>query len=142
MTKKNKRVTGIGGVFFKCKEPDKMRSWYNENLGLVTNEYGSLFEFRKTDDPDKIGYLQWSTFSHNTKYFEPSKKEFMINYRVENLVELLEDLKKKGVEIVGEMEEYEYGKFAWILDPEGNKLELWEPVDKVFTDLYDGKTTH
>jgi len=68
----------------------------------------------------------------NTKYFEPSQKQFMMNFRVENLVELLETLKKEGVKVVGEIEEYEYGKFGWILDPEGNKLELWEPVDKTF----------
>ena len=135
-------VTGIGGIFFKCNDPDKMREWYRDNLGLVTNEYGSLFESRNTDDPEVKNYLQWSTFSENTKYFEPAKKEFMINYRVRNLKGLLEDLKEKGVKVIGEIEEYEYGKFGWILDPEGNKLELWEPIDKVFTDLYEGNTTH
>ena len=142
METKEKKVTGIGGVFFKCKDPDKMKEWYNENLGLLTNEYGSLFEFRSTDDPEKKGYLQWSPFSDKTKYFEPSKKEFMINYRVENLTGLLEEFRNNGVEIVGDLEEYEYGKFAWIVDPEGNKIELWEPVDSVFTSMYEGKTTH
>ena len=137
-----KKVTGIGGIFFKTKDPEKMKSWYKKNLGLITNEYGSVFEFRNTDEPDQKGYLVWSPFTQDTKYFNPSKKEFMINYRVENLVELLEQLKKEGVEIIGEMEEFEYGKFAHIIDPEGNKIELWEPVDKVFTDLYEGKTTH
>jgi predicted enzyme related to lactoylglutathione lyase len=137
-----KKVTGIGGIFFKTKDPEKMKSWYQKNLGLVTNEYGSVFEFRNADEPDNKGYLVWSPFTSDTNYFDPSKKEFMINYRVENLVELLEDLRNDGIEIVGEIEEYEYGKFAHIVDPEGNKIELWEPVDKVFTDLYDGKTTH
>ena len=137
-----KKVTGIGGIFFKTKDPEKMKTWYQKNLGLVTNEYGSVFEFRSTDKPDNKGYLVWSPFADDTKYFEPSTKEFMINYRVENLEELLEQLEKEGVKIVGEMEEYEYGKFAHIVDPEGNKIELWEPVDKVFTDLYEGKTTH
>jgi predicted enzyme related to lactoylglutathione lyase len=137
-----KKVTGIGGIFFKTKDPETMKAWYQKNLGLVTNEYGSVFEFRSTDQPDNKGYLVWSPFTKDTKYFDPSKKEFMINYRVENLVELLEQLKKDGVEVVGEIEEYEYGKFAHIVDPEGNKIELWEPVDKVFTDLYNGKTTH
>ena len=137
-----KKVTGIGGIFFKTKDAEKMKAWYQKNLGLVTNEYGSVFEFRSTDEPDDKGYLVWSPFAEDTKYFEPSKKEFMINYRVENLEELLEQLKADGVEIVGEMEEYEYGKFAHIVDPEGNKIELWEPIDKVFTDLYEGKTTH
>jgi predicted enzyme related to lactoylglutathione lyase len=138
----NKKVTGIGGIFFKTKDPKKMKSWYKKNLGLITNEYGSVFEFRSTDEPNQKGYLVWSPFSQDTKYFDPSKKEFMINYRVENLVELLEQLKKEGIEIIGEMEEYDYGKFAHIIDPEGNKIELWEPVDKVFTGLYEGKTTH
>jgi len=137
-----KKVTGIGGIFFKTKNAERMKAWYKKNLGLVTNEYGSVFEFRNTDAPDDKGYLVWSPFAEDTNYFEPSKKEFMINYRVENLVELLEQLKEDGVDIVGEMEEYEYGKFAHIVDPEGNKIELWEPVDKVFTDLYEGKTTH
>ncbi len=139
---KMKRVTGIGGIFFKSKDPEKMREWYQKNLGLKTNEYGSLFEFRSTDEPESKGYLQWSPFSENTKYFEPSPKEFMINYRVENLEKLLEELAQAGVEIVGEMESYEYGKFGHIMDPEGNKIELWEPVDSVFTKLYEGTTTH
>jgi len=142
MAKDSKKVTGIGGIFFKCKDPDQMKDWYNANLGLVTNEYGSLFEFRSTDEPDKKGYLQWSPFTEKTEYFAPSQKDYMINYRVENLLELIEDLRAKGVEVAGEIEEYEYGKFAWIIDPEGNKLELWEPVDSVFTELYEGKTTH
>ncbi|KAA3614021.1 MAG: VOC family protein [Calditrichaeota bacterium] len=137
-----KKVTGIGGIFFKCKDVDKMKDWYQKNLGLKTNEYGSLFEFRSTDNPEQKGYLQWSPFPQDTKYFDPSKREFMINYRVENIEALIEDLKAAGVEIVDELETYEYGKFIHILDAEGNKIELWEPVDKVFTDLHDGTTTH
>lgn len=136
-----KKVTGIGGIFFKCHDPEKMRSWYSQNLGLVTNEYGSLFEFRNADKKEVINYLQWSPFAETTKYFEPSKKEFMINYRVENLVELVAELKKSGVTICDEIEVFEYGKFVHILDPEGNKIELWEPVDSVFTKDYDGNTT-
>ncbi|HEY9114964.1 MAG TPA: VOC family protein [Bacteroidales bacterium] len=140
--KKHKKVTGIGGIFFKCNNPEKMKKWYHQNLGLVTNEYGSVFEFRNTDKPEHKEYAVWSPFDENTEYFEPSDKEFMINYRVENLEELLKELRAEGVEIVGEIEVFEYGKFAHILDPEGNKIELWEPVDQVFTDLYEGKTTH
>ena len=140
--KKVKRVTGIGGIFFKSKDPEKMKQWYQKHLGLVTNEYGSLFEFRSTDKPKKKGYLQWSPFSNKTTYFDPSPKDFMINYRVANLVVLLDELKKEGVQIVGELEEYEYGKFAHIVDLEGNKIELWEPVDSAFTKLYEGETTH
>lgn len=142
MSKSNKKVTGIGGVFFKCKDPDKMKDWYKTHLGLATDKYGALFEFRNTDDPEQRGYLQWSPFKQDTEYFQPSKKDFMINYRVENLENLLTELAAQGVETVGEMEKYDYGKFAWIVDPEGNKIELWEPVDKVFTEQYEGKTTH
>ena len=136
-----KKVTGIGGIFFKCADPEKTKSWYKQHLGLQTNEYGSLFEFRRSDEPSKKGYLQWSPFKKDTDYFEPSQKEFMINYRVENLVELVEELKANGVKVLDEIEVYEYGKFVHILDPENNKIELWEPVDQVFTEMYEGKTT-
>jgi len=137
-----KKATGIGGIFFKCQDPEKIKSWYAKHLGLLTNEYGALFEFRRTDEPDKKGYLQWSPFSQETKYFLPSAKDFMINYRVENLEALLQELADDGVEIIGELESYDYGKFAHIMDPEGNKIELWEPVDNVFTESEKGKTTH
>jgi predicted enzyme related to lactoylglutathione lyase len=139
---KRKKVTGIGGVFFKCNDPERMKDWYGKNLGLVTNEYGSVFEFRRTDMPEKKGYKVWSPFEAKTTYFEPSEKEFIINYRVENIEELVVELRKSGVEIFDEIEEYEYGKFVHIMDPEGNKMELWEPVDQSFTDMYEGKTTH
>ena len=136
-----KRVTGIGGIFFKCQDPDGLRNWYRDHLGLVTNQYGSLFEFRLTDNPEKKGYLQWSTFSSDTEYLEPSKKEFMINYRVHDIEKLVEMLKEEGVTILDEIVSYEYGKFVHVLDPEGNKIELWEPVDEVFTRDYDNETT-
>lgn len=137
-----KKVTGIGGIFFKCQDPEKMKDWYNKNLGLVTNEYGSTFEFRQGADPDKRGYLAWSPFKQDTQYFEPSKKEFMINYRVEHIEALVEELRKAGVTICDSIETYEYGKFVHILDPENNKIELWEPKDEVFTAYYpEGKTT-
>lgn len=138
---KKGRVTGVGGIFFKSKDPGKSRQWYNENLGLVTNEYGSLFEFRLGADPDKIGYLQWSPFPEKTKYFDPSSKEFMINYRVENIEALVEELKSNGVTVLDTIETYDYGKFVHIMDPENNKIELWEPVDSVFTDMNKGNTT-
>ncbi len=126
----DKRVTGIGGVFFKTNNPDKTKEWYKNHLGLNTDNYGCTFWW-KDENGNKCS-TQWSPFTADTKYFSPSKKEFMINYRVENLVELLKLLKEEGVTIVGEMEEYDYGKFGWILDPEGNKIELWEPVDSAF----------
>ncbi len=127
-----KKVTGIGGIFFKCKDPENVKNWYRDNLGLDTNEYGSMFEFRLGEDPDKKGFLQWSTFSDDTDYFDPSSKEFMINYRVENIVDLVEELKSAGVQVLDDIAEYEYGKFVHIMDPEGNKIELWEPVDVAF----------
>jgi len=111
-----KRVTGLGGFFFKTKDPKTTKEWYGKHLGLPVDDYGCSFWWKKED----------------TNYFAPSKKEFMMNFRVENLVALLKILKDEGVTIVGEIEEYEYGKFGWILDPEGNKIELWEPIDKAF----------
>ncbi|MCF8366158.1 MAG: VOC family protein [Bacteroidales bacterium] len=137
---KTKKVTGIGGIFFKCEEPEKMKEWYGKNLGLLTNAYGALFEFRKSDKPAEKGYLQWSPFAEDTDYFDPSDKDFMINYRVENIEELVAELEKNGVPILDKIETYEYGKFVHILDPENNKIELWEPVDKVFTKTHEGKT--
>ncbi|KAA3648907.1 MAG: VOC family protein [Bacteroidetes bacterium] len=137
---KNK-VTGIGGIFFKTPNPEKMKAWYAKNLGLITNEYGSVFEFRKADKPNEKAYLNWSPMSKDSTYFDPSEKEFMINYRVENIEELVKELKKDGITVLDEIEEYEYGKFVHILDPDHNKIELWEPVDESFTELYEGKTT-
>jgi predicted enzyme related to lactoylglutathione lyase len=136
-----KKVTGIGGIFFKSDNPDKIKKWYHEKLGLTVDAYGSPFEFRNANNPEEINYLQWSPFKKDTNYFEPSKKEFMINYRVDNLENLVADLKKSGVTICDNIESFDYGKFIHILDPEGNKIELWEPVDKVFTDLLQGNTT-
>lgn len=141
MKKSAKKVSGIGGIFFKTKDPAKMKDWYSQHLGLVTNEYGSVFEFIRADKPGQKGYLQWSPFDEKTEYFKPSEKEFMINYRVENIEALVEELKANGVNVLDEIESYEYGKFVHILDPENNKIELWEPVDSVFTKLYEGKTT-
>lgn len=125
-----KRVTGLGGFFFKTEDPDGMKEWYKERLGLPTDQYGCTFWWKDKEGNDCS--TQWSPMSEKTKYFEPSKKQFMMNFRVENLVELLATLKKEGVTVVGEIEEFEYGKFGWILDPEGNKLELWEPIDQAF----------
>lgn len=142
MAKHSKKAIGIGGIFFKCEDPEKMKAWYGENLGFVTNEYGSLFEFRNADEPRRKNYLVWSPFSNKTKYFQPSNSAFMINYRVENIEKLVAELKKSGVEIVDSIATYDYGKFVHIMDPEGNKIELWEPVDSVTTKMYEGKTTH
>ena len=136
-----KKVTGIGGIFFKCKDPVATRNWYRDHLGLVTNEYGSLFESRNSENPEKKSYLQWSTFSQGSTYMQPSQKDFMINYRVHDLEALKVELEKSGVEIVDDIESFEYGKFLHIMDPEGNKIELWEPVDQVFEDEYKDEVT-
>jgi predicted enzyme related to lactoylglutathione lyase len=140
MSSKKGRVTGIGGIFFKSSDPKKQRQWYADNLGLAVNDYGSTFEFREGAAPHNKAYLQWSPFAADTKYFEPSQKEFMINYRVENMEALLEDLKAAGVTICDEVAEYDYGKFVHILDTEGNKIELWEPIDSGL-DEDEGSTT-
>lgn len=124
-----KRVTGIGGIFFKCKEPKKVREWYQNHLGLNTNAYGSVFEWYQGADSTKKGFTQWSPFSEKTSYFAPSTKDFMINYRVADLDALVVELKKEGVSITDTMEVAEYGKFIHIMDCEGNKIELWEPND-------------
>jgi predicted enzyme related to lactoylglutathione lyase len=132
---KIKRVTGIGGIFFKCKDPKKVREWYQAHLGLNTNQYGSVFEWYQGADSTKKGFSQWSPFKETTRYFEPSTKEFMINYRVENLTALVEELKKEGVTVTDTITTYDYGKFVHIMDIEGNKIELWEPNDIEFEKL-------
>lgn len=121
-----RKVTGIGGVFFKCKDPGKVKEWYQTNLGLKTNPYGAVFEWKQAMDSTKKGFTQWSPFSEKTKYFD---KDYMINYRVENLTTLLKELRKNGVTIADSVQTDELGKFVHIIDIEGNKLELWEPND-------------
>ena len=123
---KMKRVTGIGGVFFKCNDPGKVKEWYKTHLGFNTSQYGVMFKWYEGFDSTKRASTQWSPFSEKTKYFDPSVKPFMINYRVENLAALILELKKEGVTIVDTMETYSYGKFIHIMDIEGNKIELWE----------------
>jgi predicted enzyme related to lactoylglutathione lyase len=137
-TSENKKVTGIGGIFFKCKAPDKMREWYKTHLGLNTNQYGAVFEWVQGTDNTKKGFTTWCPFDEETTYFEPSTKDFMINYRVENLETLVEELRRNGVAIVDTIETVSYGKFVHILDIEGNKVELWEPNDIEYEKL--GKT--
>ena len=130
-----KKVTGIGGIFFKCKDPKKVRDWYQTHLGLNTNQYGAVFEWRQGADTTKKGFTQWSPFGEKTKYFEPSTKDFMINYRVDDLTALVAQLKAEGVTITDSIETFDYGKFVHILDIEGNKIELWEPDDLVYEKL-------
>jgi predicted enzyme related to lactoylglutathione lyase len=127
-----KRVTGIGGIFFKSEDPDRLYQWYEQHLGIRRGPDGSgaAFEWREPDDADKKGMTIWSIFPRSTEYFDPSSSAFMINYRVEDLDALLEALKAEGVQIHPHREDYEYGRFAWIMDPDGNRIELWEPPKK------------
>ena len=135
-----KKVTGLGGIFFKAKEPKKLKEWYKNNLGLNMDQYGTMFEWRQGDDAAKLGLTQWSVFNDKTNYFEPSSKDFMINYRVADLVSLVDELKKNGVTITDTLQPTDYGKFIHIMDMEGNKIELWEPVDASFDDFVKGRT--
>ena len=128
MSNKEPKVIGIGGILFKSKNPEKTKEWYQENLGLPTDQWGTMFKSRDIDNPDQVNYLQWSPFDKKTDYFDPSKKEFMINYRVQNIEEFVKVLKDKEITVLDEITEYDgIGKFVHILDPEGNKIELWEP---------------
>ena len=126
-----KRVTGIGGIFFKAEDPKALKDWYGCHLGFNVTEWGCSFPWREVDKPATaaIARTEWSPFNKDTTYFGPSEKPFMFNYRVENLVELIRVLREEGVTIAGGIDEFPYGKFAWIMDPEGNKIELWEPID-------------
>ncbi len=134
------RVTGIGGIFFKTKNVKATKDWYGKHLGLTIDQYGCPFEVRNANNPNEINYLEWSAFNEKTDYFEPSKKEFMINYRVQNIEGLVRNLKKSGVTIVDTILTVDYGKFVHIMDADGNKIELWEPVDSVLTKI-GSKTT-
>ncbi len=125
-----KRVTGIGGLFFKTNDPKATKDWYHKHLGFNTDDWGCTFWWK--DNEGNKASTQWSPFKDDTNYFKPSKKEFMFNYRVENLTALLATLKKEGVQVIDKVEEYEYGKFGWIMDLDGNKIELWEPNDEAF----------
>ncbi|SCY26511.1 hypothetical protein SAMN05192588_1949 [Nonlabens sp. Hel1_33_55] len=125
-----KKVTGIGGIFFKCNDVEATKEWYQKHLGIKHDEYGHTFWNRDVDLPDNKMSQQWSPFKKETDYFDPSKQEFMINYRVENLDQLIAELKSSGVQLIGEAQEFDYGKFAWILDADGRKVELWEPANE------------
>ncbi len=135
-----KRVTGIGGIFFKVKDPNATKSWYQQHLGLNTDAYGTTFEWRSSENPSQLGFSQWSPMKDDTDYFQPSEKDFMVNYRVENLEELVSELKKEGVIVLDEIAVYDYGKFVHILDPDGHSVELWEPVDHVYDGIVNGRT--
>src|SRR5688500_3848767 len=118
-------VTGLGGVFFKASDPDRLYAWYEKNLGLKKEEGGVNFRWRDRDGAD--AKTDWAIFAWATRYFDPSRSPFMMNFRVDDLDALLEQLRAAGVTIDEKREDCEYGRFAWIMDPEGNRIELWEP---------------
>ncbi len=128
------RVTGLGGVFFRAANAKTLGAWYAEHLGFEVTEWGCSFQWIDPANPDAKdpASTAWSAFDSATQYFAPSQKDFMFNYRVKDLNALLTSLKSAGVECVGDPQEFSYGKFGWIIDPEGNKIELWEPIDGGF----------
>lgn len=119
-----KRVIGIGGIFFKCSDVERSRNWYAKHLGISLESWGAQFNFR--DDPNPEAYAVLSFFPSDSPYFQPSKGSFMINFRVDDLDALVAALRQEDVELAGDPIEEEYGKFAWVIDPDGNKIELWE----------------
>jgi predicted enzyme related to lactoylglutathione lyase len=124
------RVTGVGGIFFYSDNLKETKEWYTKNLGIEINDWGSSsFESRSIDKPDQINSFQWKPFKKGDEYFSPSKKEFMINYQVQNIEGLVDKLKGNGVTIIDSIVTYDFGKFVHIMDAEGNKIELWEPIE-------------
>jgi predicted enzyme related to lactoylglutathione lyase len=124
-----KRVTGIGGIFFKSKDPKALAEWYRDHLGINIEDWGgAAFRWVSPDNPTGVGTTVWSPFKADTTYFEPSQAPFMVNYRVADLHALLAALRSEGCNVVDKVEESEFGKFGWVIDPEGNKLELWQPL--------------
>lgn len=123
-----KRVTGIGGIFFKSQDPQQLKEWYRKHLGIEPDPDGYVsFPWRENENPERTGYTVWEPFKENTRYFEPSQKPYMINFRVVDLHGLLAQLRQEGVLVDDRIEEEEFGRFGWIMDPEGNRIELWEP---------------
>ena len=125
-----KHVLGVGGIFFKAQDPEKLAAWYKEHLGLDVEDYGGVtFREEQNSDvtPRRQAFLVWSPFAADTDYFAPSSKPFMINFRVRDLDQLLAKLRAEGVTVDEKAEKSEFGYFGWAMDPEGNRIELWEP---------------
>jgi len=121
------RVRGIGGIFFKASDPKALQSWYEQHLG-ITSEHGAVvFEALEVDEPGQKAQTVWSPFKSDTRYFDPSKAPFMINYRVRDLDAMLAQLRAAGVQVDDRIEESEFGRFGWAMDPDGNRFELWQP---------------
>jgi len=129
MSDNTAKVTGIGGIFFRVRDPKEMSAWYRKHLGICAEDGHADFPWRNHERPDEVGSTVWSVFPADTDYFGPSRPAFMINYRVSNLEQMLAQLRSVGV-TVDKVEDYDYGRFAWITDPEGNRIELWEPKSK------------
>lgn len=127
-----KRVIGIGGFFFKAKEPKVLANWYKKHLGVPIDESfgGYAFRWDESKKRPQQGYTIWSPFKEDTEYIKPSNKDFMFNFIVDDLEALMETLQSEGIEQVDEIVDSEFGKFTWILDPEDNKVELWEPKEE------------
>jgi len=124
------RVTGIGGIFFKARNPKRLQAWYKKHLGIDVQEWGgTAFNWTDAEGKPVGGMTIWSTFPSDTDLFAPSTAPFMVNYRVADVRALLELLRKEGCEVLDKFEESEYGRFGWVIDPEGNKVELWEPPE-------------
>ena len=122
------RVTGIGGIFFKARDPASLRAWYRRHLGLDIKDWGGVtFHWHTPDHPAPHGATVWSIFAADTSYFGPGSSPFMVNYRVEDLHAVLRELRVEGCDVDPKTEESEFGKFGWVIDPEGNRVELWEP---------------
>ena len=122
------RVTGLGGIFFTANDPETLYTWYEQHLGLKRGtDQAVSFSWREATDSEQMGMTVWALFPKDTAYFQPSRAGFMINYRVADLDGLLARLREEGVTIDEKREDHAYGRFAWILDPEGNRIELWEP---------------
>ncbi len=121
------KITGIGGIFFKSNNLEDMQAWYKEKLGFNMEDGTVSFPRRGNDNPDQHGKTVWSIFPQNTEYFNPGGSSFMVNYIVDNLDEFIKVIEQRGIKLSGSIEEYDYGRFAWIQDPDGNKIELWEP---------------
>jgi len=123
-----KRVTGVGGVFIKSRDPAKLREWYKRHLGIDFEEWGGFaFPWKGPENPGGDGTTVWNVFDASSNYFDPSKAPVMINYRVADLHALVAALRAEGCEVMDKVDDSEYGKFGWVVDPDGNKIELWEP---------------
>ncbi len=122
------RVTGIGGIFIKAENPEQLREWYRQHLGIAIEDWGgTAFRWSGPDNPQGVGTTVWSLFAGDSEYFAPSRARFMVNYRVADLHALLAALRAEGCEVDAKVEESEFGKFGWVMDPEGNRVELWQP---------------